>query len=277
MAATDIRLTMLVMTVVPVFLLITRLFGRLLQAATRDRLAASADMNAFLTERLSAPGAQLVHLYGDLDVEGATFAAKAAQVRELSIRTTVLTAVVGLLVGMASYAATSAALPVGRADGDLGRTDDRHPRAVRRVRRPRLRTAQRAHPHPGRSHDGDGVVRAGLRSPALPERDHRPAGRDRPRASRGRVEFRDVSMAHPTRPMSPWRNSRTRRIAVARPPARPRRCSTTCRSSPSRGRRSPSSGRPGRARRPRCTWCRGCSMSPTAPCWSTATTSATSR
>ena len=108
MAATEIRLTLLVMTVVPVFLVITRVFGKKLQDATRQRLEMSASMNAFLTERLSAPGAQVVHLYGNLDGERDEFTSRAADVRRLTIRTTVLTATVGLLVGLATQAATSA-------------------------------------------------------------------------------------------------------------------------------------------------------------------------
>ena len=113
MAAIDLRLTAIVMTVVPAFLVITRFFGKKLQATTRERLEMSASMTAFLTERLSAPGAQVVHLFGDLDGEHAEFASRASAVRRLTVKTSVLTALVGLLVGLAANAATAALYAAG--------------------------------------------------------------------------------------------------------------------------------------------------------------------
>src|SRR5688500_13920952 len=107
MVVLEWRLSMLVLVVVPSFLIITKKWGKIAQRLTRDRLDASAAMNSLSTEKLNASGIQLVHLYGDFDREIGEFAEKAGEVRRLSIRTSLVTGVSMLLMGLVTRISTA--------------------------------------------------------------------------------------------------------------------------------------------------------------------------
>ena len=120
MIALDLKLTAIVMTVVPAFLIITRVWGKILQRVTRERLELTAAMSAFVTERLSPGGAQVVHLFGDADNEHAEFDNRAREVYRLNVKTSVMTVVVTLLVGLASSTATAALYLIGGVEAING-------------------------------------------------------------------------------------------------------------------------------------------------------------
>ena len=93
MFALDWRITMVSVLLLPVFLLPARRVGTRLQRYTRDAMQLNAEMNAQMTERFGVAGALLVKLFGRHDEETQQFAARAARVRDIGVRTAVFTRV----------------------------------------------------------------------------------------------------------------------------------------------------------------------------------------
>jgi ATP-binding cassette, subfamily B, bacterial len=85
------RLTMLALVLTPVFVLPYRRLGALLQGITREGMEYNAAMNATMTERFNVSGALLVKLFGRADDEVAGFRSRAARVRDIGIRSAMLT------------------------------------------------------------------------------------------------------------------------------------------------------------------------------------------
>jgi ATP-binding cassette, subfamily B, bacterial len=87
------QVTVLALVLLPIFVIPARRMGRRIADLRRD----SADLNAGLanqmTERFSAPGATLVKLFGRPDDEIAEFADRAAQIRDIGVRTAMLSRV----------------------------------------------------------------------------------------------------------------------------------------------------------------------------------------
>lgn len=93
MIALDWRITIVSVLVLPVFLVPAKRVGRRLQSYTRRGMQLNADMNAQMTERFGVAGALLVKLFGRHHEETDTFASRAAGVRDVGVRTAVLTRV----------------------------------------------------------------------------------------------------------------------------------------------------------------------------------------
>jgi ABC-type multidrug transport system fused ATPase/permease subunit len=87
------QVTVLALLLLPIFVIPARRMGRRIADLRRD----SADLNAGLanqmTERFSAPGATLVKLFGRPDDEIAEFADRAVQIRDIGVRTAMLSRV----------------------------------------------------------------------------------------------------------------------------------------------------------------------------------------
>lgn len=81
------RITLLALVLLPVFVLPARRMGARMAAMQREASALNAAMGTQMTERFSAPGATLVKLFGRPADESAEFAARAARVRDIGIRT----------------------------------------------------------------------------------------------------------------------------------------------------------------------------------------------
>ncbi|MFI5762395.1 ABC transporter ATP-binding protein [Streptomyces sp. NPDC051563] len=81
------QITLLALVLLPVFVLPARRMGVRMAALQREASALNASMGTQMTERFSAPGATLVKLFGRPDEESAEFAARAARVRDIGIRT----------------------------------------------------------------------------------------------------------------------------------------------------------------------------------------------
>ncbi|MGI8425214.1 MAG: ABC transporter ATP-binding protein [Actinomycetota bacterium] len=88
MLALEWRLTLLVLAVFPLFLLPQRWAGKLLEKTVRRQMQTNASMNSRMTERFQVGGALLVKLFGHFHNEKSEFSTKAAEVRDLGIRTT---------------------------------------------------------------------------------------------------------------------------------------------------------------------------------------------
>ncbi|MCO5175956.1 MAG: ABC transporter ATP-binding protein/permease [Thermomicrobiales bacterium] len=87
------QITALALALLPIFVLPSRRIGRRLAALRREAADYNAAMSTRMTERFSAPGATLVKLYGRPDEESAEFARRAARVRDIGVRATMLQAV----------------------------------------------------------------------------------------------------------------------------------------------------------------------------------------
>ncbi len=84
------RLTLLVLSVLPVFVMAAKFAARRLQALTRESMQLNADMNMLMTERFNVAGATLVKLFGRYDTEADRFGRSAVQVADVGVRSAVV-------------------------------------------------------------------------------------------------------------------------------------------------------------------------------------------
>lgn len=90
MLALEWRLTLLVLSVLPVFVMAARFAGRRLQALTRESMQLNADMNTLMTERFNVAGATLVKLFGRYGREAERFGDSAVRVADVGVRSAVV-------------------------------------------------------------------------------------------------------------------------------------------------------------------------------------------
>ncbi|MFI5799233.1 ABC transporter ATP-binding protein [Streptomyces sp. NPDC051677] len=81
------QVTLLALALLPVFVIPARRMGSRMAGMQREAAALNAAMGTRMTERFSAPGATLVKLFGRPEQESAEFAARAARVRDIGVRT----------------------------------------------------------------------------------------------------------------------------------------------------------------------------------------------
>jgi ATP-binding cassette subfamily B protein len=79
------RLTLLAVSILPLFILASRQVGKRLRVIRRNQMAANAEMNSVMQETLSVSGALLVKLFGRSDFENERFAIYASEVRDLGV------------------------------------------------------------------------------------------------------------------------------------------------------------------------------------------------
>ena len=85
------QVTLLALVLLPVFVLPARRMGRRMADLQRESAGLNASMTTQMTERFSAPGATLVKLFGHPRVELAEFSGRAERVRDIGIRSAMLT------------------------------------------------------------------------------------------------------------------------------------------------------------------------------------------
>jgi ATP-binding cassette subfamily B protein len=108
--------TVIALVLVPVFIIPARLVGRRLQRLTRESMQLDAAMGSTMTERFNVAGAMLAKLFGRPRDESATFAERAAKVRDIGV----VQAMYGssLFIALTLLASLSLAVVYG-AGGDL--------------------------------------------------------------------------------------------------------------------------------------------------------------
>lgn len=79
------RITLLAMTLLPLFVLPARRVGHKVAGITREGMDLNASMNATMTERFNVAGAQLVKLFGRHDDERDGFAVRVGRVRDIGV------------------------------------------------------------------------------------------------------------------------------------------------------------------------------------------------
>ncbi len=80
------RLTLLAVSIFPLFIIASRRVGRVLRVVRRDQLEHNAAMSSHMQETLSVSGALLVKLFGRAGDEAQRFSERAGQVRDLGVR-----------------------------------------------------------------------------------------------------------------------------------------------------------------------------------------------
>ncbi|MDQ0380866.1 ABC transporter ATP-binding protein [Amycolatopsis thermophila] len=85
------QVTVLALVLLPVFVLPARRMGRRMADLQRESAQLNAGMTTQMTERFSAPGATLVKLFGRPRREAEDFGARAGRVRDIGVRTAMLT------------------------------------------------------------------------------------------------------------------------------------------------------------------------------------------
>jgi ABC-type multidrug transport system fused ATPase/permease subunit len=85
------QVTVLALVLLPIFVLPARRMGRRMADLQRESAGLNASMTTQMTERFSAPGATLVKLFGHPRAELAEFSGRAARVRDIGVRSAMLT------------------------------------------------------------------------------------------------------------------------------------------------------------------------------------------
>jgi len=84
------QVTLLALVLLPVFVLPARRLGPRMAALRLESTNLNASMSTRMTERFSAPGATLVKLYGQPDIESVEFAGRVDRVRDIGVRQSML-------------------------------------------------------------------------------------------------------------------------------------------------------------------------------------------
>ncbi|MCX6463170.1 MAG: ABC transporter ATP-binding protein [Pseudonocardiales bacterium] len=87
------QVTLLALLLLPVFVLPARRMGRRIADLRRESAELNAGMGSQMTERFSAPGATLVKLFGRPEEELAEFTGRAERVRDIGVRTAMVSRV----------------------------------------------------------------------------------------------------------------------------------------------------------------------------------------
>jgi ATP-binding cassette subfamily B protein len=91
MLALSWQVTLLCLAIFPLMLVMSRWVSGRLAGLTREQMDGNADMGNAMTERFNVGGAMLLKLFGRRSEEDALFATKAATVRDLGVRISLLT------------------------------------------------------------------------------------------------------------------------------------------------------------------------------------------
>jgi ATP-binding cassette, subfamily B, bacterial len=125
MFALSWQVTLVCLLLFPLLLLASRWVSGRLAGLTRDQMNSNAEMGTVMTERFNVGGAMLLKLFGQRETEDARFAEKAATVRDLGVRISLLTRVffaamtlvpslaTALVYGVGGYLAVQGSLSVG--------------------------------------------------------------------------------------------------------------------------------------------------------------------
>ncbi|GAB3492606.1 ABC transporter ATP-binding protein [Nocardiopsis coralliicola] len=107
------EITLIALLLVPLFLVPAKLIGRRLARISRDGMNLNAEMSSLMTERFNVGGAMLVKLYGRPREESAAFADRAAGVRDVGIRQSVVGGLLFTSIGLITALATAVVYGVG--------------------------------------------------------------------------------------------------------------------------------------------------------------------
>lgn len=107
------RLTLLTLLVVPVFIALARRVAGVLRELRRRSMVSNAEMSAQMNETLNVSGALLVKIFGRAPYESSRFAARAADVRDIGVRSAVIGRWFMLALSLGSAIGTAAVFWLG--------------------------------------------------------------------------------------------------------------------------------------------------------------------
>ncbi len=107
------QITLACLALFPILLLSSRWVGGRLAGLTREQMDGNADLGNVMTERFNVGGAMLLKLFGRRADEDALFATKAAKVRDLGIRITLITRIFGAAMVIVPALATALVYGLG--------------------------------------------------------------------------------------------------------------------------------------------------------------------
>ena len=113
MLALEWRLTLLGVAILPLFVLPARRIGRILRDLRRRSMEYNAEMNATMNETLNISGALLVKLFGRQEREMDRFSRDAAHVRDIGIRSAVISRWFFMMLSVVSAVGTAVVFWVG--------------------------------------------------------------------------------------------------------------------------------------------------------------------
>lgn len=107
------RLTLLGLAILPLFVLPARRIGRVLRTLRRRSMEYNAEMNATMNETLNVSGALLVKLFGRETREADRFRRDAEQVRDIGVRSAVISRWFFMMLGVVGAVGSAAVFWVG--------------------------------------------------------------------------------------------------------------------------------------------------------------------
>ncbi len=225
MLALSWQVTLLCLALFPPLFLVSRFVSGRLAGLTRSQMDGNADLGNLMTERFNVGGAMLLKLFGRRGEEDDLFAEKAAVVRDLGVRISLVTRIFGASMMLVPALATALVYGVG---GQLAISNTLTVGTHARARHPAAaaaRPAPGALQRPDRRDDGAGQLRAGLRGARPAEPDRGEAGRRGAPQERRSARVRRTSPSPTPRPTTS-RSPHWRRWPASSP-ATTCRCSTT--------------------------------------------------
>jgi ATP-binding cassette subfamily B protein len=117
------QITLLALTLLPLFVLPARWVGRRLADITREQFRLNGEMGQMMTERFNVSGALLVKLFGDPAAESASFDQRAGRVRDIGVRSAMYGRIVMTSLGLLAALATALVYGLGGVmaiSGSLG-------------------------------------------------------------------------------------------------------------------------------------------------------------
>jgi ATP-binding cassette subfamily B protein len=113
MLALSWQVTLLCLALFPILLATSRYVSHRLAGLTRRQMDGNADLGNAMTERFNVGGAMLLKLFGRRDEEDALFADKAAVVRDLGIRISLVTRIFAAAMTLVPALATALVFGIG--------------------------------------------------------------------------------------------------------------------------------------------------------------------
>ncbi len=113
MASLEWRVTLIAVSLLPLFIMPARIVGRRLQMLSRESMGLNAEMNTVMTERFHVAGALLVKLFGRTDREVEVFHGKAERVAAIGVKQAMTGRALFASLGLVGALATALVYLVG--------------------------------------------------------------------------------------------------------------------------------------------------------------------
>ena len=107
------QITIISLSLLPVFIVPTKWLGRKLAGYTRESMQLNAEMSSTMTERFNVSGALLVNLYGNNTYEGKLFSSRARRVADMGIKMALLNRTFFIAFTTLASVATAIAYGIG--------------------------------------------------------------------------------------------------------------------------------------------------------------------